>query len=260
MGITDYKDPIIAQRRAGTVDDPYIDYSEQHQIINNKVVLTEIPDEFEKVLVSGENVNWVEIQDGNPTENQFIVDYTHGIVTFHPSRNNLTLTFNYKGTGASYFPISRVWTLEQGGNVVETLKDAEDIRENNEAIRQTNEQTRQNNENTRISNENTRISQENDRQTAINNLDHKGEYSDLVTYYPRNMVTFQNSTYICIQESTGNLPTDTNYWRLVAQSATMDGTTFNGDVTMQNANGIIFGGRFRIVYNTTSDSLDFEVI
>lgn len=46
---------------------------------------------------------------------------------------------------------------------------------------------------------------------------HKGAYDAATAYSPLDEVLYQGSTYVCKQNSTGNLPTNTTYWQLVAQ-------------------------------------------
>ena len=75
---------------------------------------------------------------------------------------------------------------------------------------------RQENENIRIDNENTRISQENARNVFEN-------YNPLTAYVVGNKVSYNGSSYVCILDSTGNLPTDSTYWLLIAQKG--DNTT-----------------------------------
>lgn len=118
-----FNDPILSTRRSGSVLDPYIPISQSIMVQNNKVLLAEIPDSLQHVTVTGESVTWVEIYEGLPTANQFLVDYSLGIVTFHSSRNNLELQFDYYGTGCDYFPVSRIWTDNEGTTVTETLQD-----------------------------------------------------------------------------------------------------------------------------------------
>jgi len=126
MSIFDFNTAVIARRRKGTSDDPFIDIQESQQIINNKAVISEIPDEFTKVQVSGQGVTWIETTS-IPTENQYKVDYNYGYVEFHSSRNNETLDFSYKGTGAYYLSAKRVFVLlDDNGNITETLNDIVD--------------------------------------------------------------------------------------------------------------------------------------
>ena len=45
----------------------------------------------------------------------------------------------------------------------------------------------------------------------------KGTYSASTAYSPMDWVTYQGSSYVCKQASTGNLPTNTTYWQLLAE-------------------------------------------
>ena len=45
----------------------------------------------------------------------------------------------------------------------------------------------------------------------------KGAYSSTTTYHLLDFVSYQGSTYICKQTSTGNAPTNTTYWQIMAQ-------------------------------------------
>jgi hypothetical protein len=49
--------------------------------------------------------------------------------------------------------------------------------------------------------------------TEITNFNIKGEYDSSVTYYPKNIITYDNCIYVNKVMSIGNLPTDTNYWQ-----------------------------------------------
>lgn len=51
------------------------------------------------------------------------------------------------------------------------------------------------------------------------NLTFQGAYAGGTTYYPNDVVTYSGSSYICILQSTGNLPTNATYFTLLAQSA-----------------------------------------
>jgi hypothetical protein len=43
----------------------------------------------------------------------------------------------------------------------------------------------------------------------------RGAYAGGVTYYRNNIVTYNNFTYICLTQSTGNLPTDSAFWSIL---------------------------------------------
>lgn len=117
---------VIFSRRAGTTEDPFIHYSGQQIMIKeNQVLLPEIPDFFQKVTVTGESITWVEIFDTTAelTENQYRVNYSWGLVDFHSSRNGLTLSFDFYGTGVFYLPMARIWSQNLGNTVTQTLQD-----------------------------------------------------------------------------------------------------------------------------------------
>lgn len=44
----------------------------------------------------------------------------------------------------------------------------------------------------------------------------KGEYSNETTYIRLDIVSYNGSSYVCLKESVGNLPTNTEYWQLIA--------------------------------------------
>jgi len=73
--------------------------------------------------------------------------------------------------------------------------------------------------------------------TAWNSLGYatltfRNAYAGGTTYYSNDIITYLSQTYICILQSTGNLPTNTTYWSLLAAKGT-DGT--NGEVTLSTA-------------------------
>jgi len=108
--------------------------------------------------------------------------------------------------------------------------DAEDIRVTNEGTRQSQESTRQSQESTRQSQEGTRVSQElarvgaeEDRVLAEDARNVWEAYDNAKAYVVGNKVAYLGSSYRCILASTGNLPTNTTYWLLIAQKG--DNTT-----------------------------------
>ena len=45
----------------------------------------------------------------------------------------------------------------------------------------------------------------------------KGDYNASTTYSPLDYVRYNHNTYVCKQSTTGNLPTNTTYWQLLAE-------------------------------------------
>lgn len=59
----------------------------------------------------------------------------------------------------------------------------------------------------------------------------RGSYNPLVTYQAQDAVEYMGFSYLCLQESTGNPPTDTDYWNIMqaANQENVDG----GDADMR---------------------------
>ncbi|PLR72333.1 hypothetical protein [Bacillus sp. UMB0728] len=115
---------IIHRRRTGKKDDPFIEKDESLVVnTNGKVDLTEQPDKFNRVIVTGENTEWSEITRGIPNETQYKVDYAGRAVTFNSTNVGKQLNFNYLGTGNTFISVKSVYTKQNNGNVVETLDD-----------------------------------------------------------------------------------------------------------------------------------------
>lgn len=132
-----FYDPFISIRR-GDNTQPLVNLSEYKKIVNSVVVLSEIPNKFNKVQVMG-NINseiyqWYEIYDGLPNFDvvnkigTYRVDYVHGYVYFHPDTNGGILQFSFTGSGAVYVPASRVYSSFQTNgdgsyDITQTLQD-----------------------------------------------------------------------------------------------------------------------------------------
>lgn len=75
--------------------------------------------------------------------------------------------------------------------------------------------------------------------TAWNSLGYstitfQGAYASGTTYYPNDIVTYSNQTYICILQSTGNAPTNTTYWSVLATKGTDGEVTLSTSQTLTN--------------------------
>ena len=74
----------------------------------------------------------------------------------------------------------------------------------------------------------------------------KGTYAGGTAYTIDDVVSYNGSSYICIQASTGNLPTDTTYFEQMSQAGTngTDGTdvgttlTTQGDILYRDGSGL----------------------
>lgn len=124
-----YNDSVRIIWRSGTADDPYREMLEHQKIINNKITLSEIPVEFHRVVING----FFELDQRKPSakkipeENDFIVNYSNGIITFHPSQEGKTVVAKYRGRGFIQYPASRIWAHYPNPDVVMNLQDIIEI-------------------------------------------------------------------------------------------------------------------------------------
>ncbi|WP_299831173.1 hypothetical protein [uncultured Metabacillus sp.] len=239
MGIFDYNNKIIVNHRKGTSDDPFVQINESH-IINSdgKVVLTEIPDEFNKVIVTSPGVNWYEIQSGIPKSNEFKVDYINKIITFNSINIGKQLDFEYFGVGLHYLPTDMIYTESDNGVVTETLKQLTDttsqVKDDAEAAAKS-ATNAANSANTATTN----------AQAIVNDTKFVEPYNSTTTYKKNNIVSFNGNSYICKQTSTNNAPPDplvaneNEFWGLISRRGT-DGT---GTVTTHSERFIATEGQ-----------------
>jgi hypothetical protein len=110
--------------RKGTSDDPYIEKSEEQQVHNCIVRLSEIPQKQYRVsITSSDNSLWYEIDDGLPESNQYKVNYNTGSIQFSSDNEAKTFTFNYLSVGQILINSERIKiSLDQGLNVQDTLQ------------------------------------------------------------------------------------------------------------------------------------------
>jgi hypothetical protein len=115
-------------KRTGGSTDPFVNMSETLTVNNGRAVLTEIPDDFNKVRVSSDNISEVFIETKGLVDigNYYNVDYNLGVVNFGSVMEGRKLKFDYIGTGIVYYPASRVYTLTDNGIPTESLQDVVD--------------------------------------------------------------------------------------------------------------------------------------
>lgn len=169
-------------RRKGTADDPFVPLQETLTVFETKVYLSEIPSKTNRVTVSGQGIQWYEVDTPHVDlqVNEYRVNYILGIVEFHVSNNNKSLQFNFFGTGSISVPSSRITAESDNGVPTKTLK---------EVINEAN--------------------------TALTTFTHRGDYSSSATYYPRNIVNYNGLTYINNVQSINILPTQTSHWQRI---------------------------------------------
>jgi hypothetical protein len=198
MAIQDYQDSTFFKWNTDESGEKIVAIitNEEKKIFNNITVLNQLPDSFEKVTITG--MYEIKISQTIQNNTQFKVDYNYGFIYFHPDKDGTTITIaRYGGRGIWLQPSSRIWyeLTSDGADVTKTLQNV--IDESIEAINNTN--------------------------TVANSLIFRGEYSDTTSYIIRNFITYNNQLYICKQNSTGNLPTNTTYWEKVINGMLIKG-------------------------------------
>lgn len=162
-------------------------------VINNQAILQQVPDEFSGVTISG----YTYLSSGIPTGTNFCVDWTNGKLTFASTVSDGTqLLANYFGRGYLYISTSRIFHYDEDTDIITNLRDIVD------------------NANAYLS-----ISDE---------LVSKGDFDINTIYSKRNIVNYENSVYMYINDVSinGHLPTDTDYWEVI----------FSFDNVINNAN------------------------
>lgn len=155
--------------------------NELQKVIDGKITLNEIPDEFRKVAIK----DMEEVERVILHKNQYKVDYTYGLVQFHPDvEDGTTITIlKYYGRGVALIPDSRIYMTSSDG-FDETL---------------------------------------NDYISSIMSYVYKGDYNNSISYNKNEMVYFDGSTYINITGCQGVLPINTSYWREMASGFVFKG-------------------------------------
>lgn len=65
----------------------------------------------------------------------------------------------------------------------------------------------------------------------------RGTYNNSTQYYLFDLVDYNGSSYIAKENTVGNLPTNTQYWQLIAEKGdTYDDTELKKDISAINAN------------------------
>jgi hypothetical protein len=82
------------------------------------------------------------------------------------------------------------------------------------------------------------------------NINPTGVYNNATSYGPGDSVSFGNSSYICILATTGNDPTNTAYWQLLASSSTNKLST-----TARNVTGATIPKGSVVYFNGSSGNL-----
>jgi len=128
-----FNDPVVYHWRKGDASDPYKHRYDSLPVINNIITLLEIPSESHKVKISGLTEISQETYERvrQIGESQFLVNYSNGVVQFHPSQEGKTFLCEYYGRGFIMYPASRVYAMvHRSPDIVKTLQDIIDEAKN----------------------------------------------------------------------------------------------------------------------------------
>lgn len=95
--------------------------NEQKKIINNMIVLDELPYYEDRVIIANDNMVEIDLLQPITNTNQYKVNYNTATVYFYPDRDGQTMTMKYTGKGLILIDGSRVVTLYENGTIKETL-------------------------------------------------------------------------------------------------------------------------------------------
>ena len=96
--------------------------NESYRVVNDKILLNQIPDELFKVVITG--MDEIRKDKSINLSTQYKVDYDNGLVYFHQSKEGSFITISmYYGRGMVYIDKSRIATETNGLDVTQTLAD-----------------------------------------------------------------------------------------------------------------------------------------
>lgn len=82
----------------------------------------------------------------------------------------------------------------------------------------------------------------------------KGAYSSSTQYEKNDVVTYEGSSYVSLQSTQGNAPTNTTYWQLIAEKGT------KGDTGATGQTGATGNGISSVTKTSTSGNVDTYTI
>lgn len=117
------KNQIYIKWRNGDDLDPYVEIDEVQTIINNRLVLTEIPYSFMHVYIDGMS----EIYDPKEIDEEtYYVNYRNGIVEFKGKSDGEKVSVKYHGRGMILYPANRIYVHDIGDNIFMSLQEIVD--------------------------------------------------------------------------------------------------------------------------------------
>lgn len=184
-------DPIYLFKRAGTEEDPFLFLIDKGHVIKNFYVLKEIPSHTHSFKITDSSGNELtQVTHDNPSEGEYRVDYSQGIVFFGGNMDGEEITAEYYGKGFVHIPATRVRMVDGSDNPMESLQDA--LNRVADGVRTLEE---------------------------VGDLEFKGVFSPTSSYRKWNFVSYGGRTYVAIDDVSGENPNESDKWKLVASGA-----------------------------------------
>ena len=204
--------------------------NEQQQVVTGQFTLVQVPDPNYHVTFPNDITMYeIDIKQQITSNKQYKVDYNYGIVYVHSDLEADIVYVNYRGKGVIKYPATRIYDTSE--NVpVDTAKSLQHY------IDRIKELKFEEFDPTKIYKINKIVAYNNSTyiciQETINHqlptdaaywdvfaagFDYRGNYDNTISYARRDVVWYdtEKAMYVCIQSSTGHLPTDSNYWKMM---------------------------------------------
>lgn len=221
---------LMVSWRKGDISSPYVSISEPVIVANKMWFLSEIPDLYNRVVISG----LVETQSTIVNSGQYYVDYNRGIVFFHDDQDGLSFTASYYGKGIISIYASRVLSQDGGGSVTGTLQEI--IDDANTVI--TDAETATTNAINATDAANTATTNTNAAIANANSFQWKGLWSASTTYAKNESVSKDNTSYISLQDNNLNqtpIVGGTAYWSVLAEKGSSLDPILDNSLTIKTS-------------------------
>lgn len=177
--------PTFLFKRSNTPDDPYMSLSYEDEIKSSaRLVLREIPLYNDGVSITYNGDKLQETTEIFPSEKQYRVDYTDGVVIFHESMKNKIVHVEYTGIGYINFPVDRIITND---DPFETLGESLKSVEKGVEVLQ-----------------------------SMDDFRFTGVYESSRVYTKWNFVFYNNKTYVALDTVSEETPDESDKWLLVS--------------------------------------------
>ena len=119
----EFNNPLLYELREGSALDPYASKVDTSVITNNKIILSELPDQFSGITIP----NYSESKSPSDLiSTSFYCNYLNGTLSFSSTENGKTVTATYLGRGIIAIPAERIYTKSVDGSSTETFQQVAD--------------------------------------------------------------------------------------------------------------------------------------